>query len=788
MLKHKIYVTFFMICVSVLVGADFAHGREYGGLGTAEQPFLIYTAAEMNDIGNNYEDWDKHFLLVNDINLADYTGTQFNIIGSIATKFSGVFDGNGHTISNFTYDPPFKDFVGLFREIEGDNAEIKDLGLIDPNVKAGTGPRWWTGALVGRAGILGHCKITRCYVKGGSVRGGYDVGGLVGENYNCTISECYATCQVFGTKDEVGGLVGNNNDNGIINNCYATGSADGDFYTGGLVGASDGAISKCHATGRVTGNYYFGGLVGSAGGSTITDSFWDVNSSGQTTSAGGTGKTTAEMYTQSTFTNWDFATPVWKMVWEGTDYPKLWWEEIKYGGGEGTAEDPFRIYDPNHMQAIGADSNDWDKHFRLMANIDIGNFTGTQFNIIGNSTTKFTGVFDGNNRQISNFTYSSTGTNYIGIFGYVEGVSGEIKNLYLVDPNINAGTGDYVGTLIGKVASNSSVSNCSVENGNVLGDDYIGGLAGHNKNGTITSCYSACVVSGSDWVGGLVGRLYGGTISDCYSLSNISGTGTYGTGGLIGNIINGTVERCYSESTASGNYFVGGVVGDNVSGTIRDCYSFGSVSGTAGVGGLLGNNNESGACTRCYSATSVAGSGVTTGGLIGYSYGGPVTDSFWDVNSSGQTTSGDGTGKMTTQMMQAATFTNWDFIDIWEICEGTNYPKLAWQIPLPGDFVCPDGVETNDLGVLCEQWLLEKLSMDIVPNGGDGIVNFLDWASFASGWQNTTDMYDLAAFTDQWLQLGAYNADIDPEPAGDDIVNFLDFAIFANNWLIGTTP
>lgn len=744
-----------LVAVAIWVVLTFsvsAFARLYSGSGTEGDPFVISTAAEMNDIGNNYDDWDKHFLMVNDINLVEYTGTQFNIIGSVATKFTGVFDGNGHTISNFTYSPPFKDFVGLFRELEGDNAEIKDLGLIDPNVEAGTGPRSWTGALVGRSGLLGHCQITRCYVKGGSVRGSYEVGGLVGENYNGTISQCYATCQVFGTKDRVGGLVGNNDNDGIINNCYATGSAEGDFYVGGLVGFnSGGTIINCYATGRVTGNYDFGGLVGSAGGSTITDSFWDVNSSGQTTSAGGTGKTTAEMYTQSTFTNWDFTTPVWKMVCEGFGYPKLWWEEIKFGGGNGTAEEPFLICEPNHMQAIGVAPNDWDKHFRLIADIDLSNFSGTQFNIIGNNTTKFTGVFDGNNRQISNFTYISTGTSYIGLFGYVEGVSGEIKNLYLVDPNIHAGTGDSVGTLIGKVASNSSVSNCSVENGNVVGDDYVGGLAGHNHHGTITNCYSVGIVSGSDWVGGLVGRLFGGTISDCYSSSNVSVTGTYGAGGLIGNIINGTVERCYSDSTASGDFFVGGLVGDNSSGTIRDCYSFGSVSGTAGVGGLLGNNNESGACTRCYSATSVAGSGVTTGGLIGYSFGGPVTDSFWDVNSSGQTTSGGGTGKATFQMQTESTFTSvgWDFAkeagngadDYWTICDGQDYPRLKWQF-LPTDFdICVEGVDWKDFAYFANFWLDQPCEA----------ANDYCYTADLDG-KGSVDANDLAIVSDFWLE------------------------------------
>jgi hypothetical protein len=378
----------------------------------------------------------------------------------------------------------------------------------------------------------------------------------------------------------------------------------------------------------------------------------------------------------------------------------------KYSGGTGEPNSPYRIETAEDLNDIGNHVEDFNKCFIMVNDINMIEYSGTEFNIIGpNATTPFVGVFDGNHKQISNFTYSAAGTNYIGIFGIVEEESAAIKNSNLIDPNVDAGTRDYIGTLVGRLGENALVSNCSVENGNVIGDDYVGLLVGNCYKGTITNCYSVGVVSGEDWVGGLVGRLFGGTVSDCYSLSNVSVTGTYGSGGLIGNIINGTVERCYSDSTASGEFFVGGLVGDNSSGTIRDSYSFGSVSGTGGVGGLLGNNNESGACTRCFSATSVAGSGITTGGLIGYSFGGPITDSFWDVNSSGQTTSGGGTGKTTAEMQKESTFTDagWDFVGVWNIGENQTYPFL--RVHSAGDLNHDDKVNWLDLAILAGHWL-----------------------------------------------------------------------------------
>jgi len=83
----------------------------------------------------------------------------------------------------------------------------------------------------------------------------------------------------------------------------------------------------------VSGTDSVGGLVGIDGGS-VDSSFWDIQSSGWTTSAGGAGKATAEMQTAKTFLDagWDFVgetangtEDIW-WIDEGKDYPRLWWE------------------------------------------------------------------------------------------------------------------------------------------------------------------------------------------------------------------------------------------------------------------------------------------------------------------------------------------------------------------------------------------------------------------------------------------------------------------------------
>ncbi|MHC4174891.1 MAG: GLUG motif-containing protein [Planctomycetota bacterium] len=406
--------------------------------------------------------------------------------------------------------------------------------------------------------------------------------------------------------------------------------------------------------------------------------------------------------------------------------------EAQYGGGTGEPNDPYMIYTSEQMNAIGLHEEDWDKHFRLMANIDLAAYTGTDFNIIGYwvdwrspDNKPFTGVFDGSGHTISNFNYTSIDANGVGLFGYVNDPNTELKNLGLIDPNIDAGIGRHIGSLVG--IGNATITNCYAEDGSVSGGWSVGGLVGRSE-GTIINCYSTGTVSGYNWVGGLVGES-GGTIINCYSNSSVEGEGAIG--GLVG--INwGVVTQCNSTRTVSGSSSVGGLVGTNMMGTIIYCYSTSAVSGTGlggGIGGLVGNQN--GALTHCYSMGAVTG-GYIVGGLVGdnggyvthcYSTGavrgssnvgglvgntsfGSISKSFWDsqtsgrINMCGHSTGGergegcDNTGGRTTgEMQDSKTFmeAGWDFVgeadgpsDIWTVPGGGGYPILWWQLsPLP---------------------------------------------------------------------------------------------------------
>ena len=175
----------------------------------------------------------------------------------------------------------------------------------------------------GLAGQIGGA-ITASYATG-PVTSQDNTGGLVGLNYG-RINLSFATGTVAGD-DNVGGLVGANGHR--ISDSYATGSVSGDHSIGGLVGKTGGSnayyISDSYATGSVTGISFPGGLVGrDYGGTTIADSYWDTETSGQSGGQGGAGKTTAELQSPTSASgiyadwnagSWDFG---------GTaEYPRL---------------------------------------------------------------------------------------------------------------------------------------------------------------------------------------------------------------------------------------------------------------------------------------------------------------------------------------------------------------------------------------------------------------------------------------------------------------------------------
>jgi len=255
--------------------------------------------------------------------------------------------------------------------------------------------------------------------------------------------------------------------------------------------------------------------------------------------------------------------------------------------GNGVEGDPYQIWDACDMQAIGADANYWDAHFKLMADIDLSYYDGQdgrpQFNIIADFPNNFVGVFDGNNHVIRNFTVSLTGLQR-GIALFRNTSSGAvIKNLDMENSYVNVPEGNRIASIHGE--GTADIINCKVS-GTIIGSYYVGGLSGQNY-GKTESCYSYCAIVGGGG-GGLVGR-NSGIVNQCYSRSMVSGSDD--VGGLVGRNY-GLITNSYSDSSVtSDTYGAGGLVGENTD-TILSCYALGNANGDSWVGGLIGGGEE----------------------------------------------------------------------------------------------------------------------------------------------------------------------------------------------------
>ena len=295
-----------------------------GGNGTESNPFQIATLADLKFLSENSCHWDKHFIQTADIDASATNtwddGKGWLAIGTSTAPFYGTYDGMLHTISNLYINRPYAGNQGLFGYISNFLTQIsmiKNLGVTNVNINA----RNNIGGLVG----FNLGDVSNCYSTGTVVASDVEVGGLVGQNKG-SITYCYSEADVTGYW-LVGGLVGNTNGYGSeIINCYSRGSVTSvSEGSGGLVGVImyDALIRNCYSTGLMN-NSGAGGLVGLIDGvGSVINSFWDVETSGVTFSAGGTAKTTAEMKIQSTFTGWEFMT-IWSINPVNNDgYPHL---------------------------------------------------------------------------------------------------------------------------------------------------------------------------------------------------------------------------------------------------------------------------------------------------------------------------------------------------------------------------------------------------------------------------------------------------------------------------------
>ncbi|MGV8079157.1 MAG: filamentous hemagglutinin N-terminal domain-containing protein [Syntrophales bacterium] len=265
---------------------------------------LVNNVTQLQEISNNLA---GYYALGTDIDAAATigwnAGAGFLPLGDDslipAQSFRGIFDGLGHTITGLFINRPAENYIGLFGGCT-ETAVIRNVGMENVN-------------------IVGY----------------FQVGGLVAHAAGGSIDNCYVTGSVTSFTDTVGGLVGLTT--GSVANCYSLADVIGVNHVGGLIGSVyyvTATVTNSYSASDVTGTgANVGGLIGHNADTSytnVTSSYWDTTVS-LATSAGGTGKTTAEMQTQATFVGWDFVN-----TWELSAglYPKI------VGLAEGTAPPP----------------------------------------------------------------------------------------------------------------------------------------------------------------------------------------------------------------------------------------------------------------------------------------------------------------------------------------------------------------------------------------------------------------------------------------------------------------
>ena len=591
--------------------------------------YQISTAAELQKFAqrvNNGELADANAVLTANIDLSgicsEESDTSWTPIGNEAHRYTGTFDGDGHTISGL-YINRSADYQGLFGRV-GTGGTVKDLsvsgnvsgsnsvgGVVGYNFSGTVTNCAFSGSVSGSnsvGGVVGwndSGTVTGCIFSGpGSVSGKISVGGVVGGNSgsNGVVENCYNTGTVTGTRTDddlggVGGVVGYNS--GTVKNCYNTGKVTGSADSsdvGGVVGWNRGNVKNCYNTGSVTssGNPLVGdvgmvgGVVGLNDSGTVTDCYFLTGTAEKgigSDDSGDADPLTVEAFkNHKSFTDWDFGTADTN-TW--TIHPVLGRPVLNENreGGLGTDKSPYEISTATQLEnfrdLVNREGGNPAAHAKLMNNIDLKDVCGkdageseeeVSWGPIGTSSSNsYSGTFDGNGHKIENLYINTTdsGAENQGLFGFV-GTGGTVQNLTV--------------------------------SGNVSGDEDVGGVVGYNNGGTVTGCIfsgSGSVSGPGNRVGGVVGRNFGGTVENCYNTGSVNGSAdSSNVGGVVGRNFRGTVENCYNTGSVSGpgNRVGGGVGYNNGSSTVTGCYFLQTETVNTKLQGI-GENDGSGVAT-----------------------------------------------------------------------------------------------------------------------------------------------------------------------------------------------
>lgn len=564
----------------------------------------------------------------------------------------------------------------------------------------------------------------RIVANGSNVTGNYKINN----SYTFTITVNEGDFGVYGTTDI------EKNPWGSVNNPYVIRTQAQLERLSAIVASGSAVNSIYHATNypyvkainKSFANAYF--VLDGNISMTYTSSFSYSNIS--SSPAGNSGETADKLFDNNTSSKLCVSNNAKTVtIYVSTNVPIIvnsysWWTGNDTSGNTGRNPNYFKIEgstDGSNWYVIDERSGSWTtanntqvnvtgmngagragryNRFRITSTCSGGTWQASEFRFnyatseqsvpIGNSSTKFSGTFDGKNHTISNF---KTSGQYSGLFGYVNGAT--IQNL-TVNVTNNAGA-TSAGGLVGAVNGTTTIRNCTV-NGTISGTHQVGGFVGFAQgvyqdntlvlpcNLTIEGCINNATVTTTSQAsdnnrtsaGGFVGYVNAGATVTIKSyidengqakkstnngkISTTSSADNKGVGGFVGYSYGKiTLTDCVNEknATITGKERVGGLVGyigkaDSDSQkemVISGCENKAAVTSNStndvyGIGGIVGyNSGHKVAITNCINSGAITGTHETAG-ITGYSDHSEISNCTNSGAVSGFATVGGIVGKM----------------------------------------------------------------------------------------------------------------------------------------------
>ena len=660
--------------------------------------YLISSPDELMWVDKNAKMTDSAKLLADitineDVSGSDATSQKYKWtpLGTDSSKYTGTFDGNGHTISGLYINSTAAN-TGMFGRI-GSSAVVKNLTLANSVIRS---TKNYTGAITGY--IDDAASVTNCHTKNSvQITAAKYTGGITGyQDDTSTLTRCSNAAEVTGANN-VGGISGYNwsKSSASLTDSYNRGSVSGSNLVGGICAQIyiGGTVSDVYnlgtvqatgtagtpTAGGITGVFRWGtiksaynagivkatakgGVAGRLEASSSSRTVQNVFYSDEYEAVGNLNGCTIQNGTAIAKTSDGLKALTSEDLGGGfaadtnginSGYPVLAWQngtaksddpEKDDNGWQGEAakdapqqkDGVYQIGTPAELAWFAEKAAQYSTDLKavLTADLDLNNNVWTG---IGGQTadTGFAGTLDGAGHTIKNL-YLKNGK---GLIPYNKGT---VKNLTLA--GILKG-GDETAALTGTNAGTLEDITSRVA---VTGGNKVAGIAGNNtKDGVIKDCHNTGAVTGESYAAGIV-AYNEGSVTGCSNTAVITAGSTF-AGGIAAANTNAVKSEAanVSKSANSGHVIVsssaerayaGGVVGWN-NASVSSLYNTGNVVSRGGyVGGCLGCNTTGSTAKSLYNLGDVAGSYADTetgevfnvGGVIG---GGVAGTDCWYLSS-----------------------------------------------------------------------------------------------------------------------------------------------------------